>query len=508
MASNGHQAKVMANREDPIPVVHISSPDDDAGRQATGGESTPAKRSALREQASKIKDMFQSDPNSDKMTLQDRLFAGIMAQIIPTEGMDQAEEEDAAAQGMSKKDRKAKLKKAGTVTVDKPDFGPRLMAINFRRFNARVGALFAAQKGVEELLTWKYPTVTASFLAGHTFLCLNPHLIPVIPLAVAMFLILVPAFLARHPSPDNDPRIEPSYVGPPTAPAVVLKPAPDLSSDFWSNARDLQNTMEDVAHLFDLVNEHVTPVLNFSDEGLTSTVFQSLYVLAGLALVAGQYIPFQTVILVAGWAAFLAGNPRIQKILAASSNPSSMMQNLQTCQTALRNWVDHDILMDAPEVRQVEIFELQRYHDNDDTWEPWLFSPTPYVPLSGARMAGHRPRGTQFFEDVQTPPGWVWKEKKWNLDQSSREWVERRLVTGVEIETEGDRWIYDIPADEVELLGTPSRSKRKNKKSLPKSGWEEGTGQERRGEWRRRRWTRLVTKKPAMVESSQAVPAA
>jgi hypothetical protein len=88
---------------------------------------------------------------------------------------------------------------------------------------------------------------------------------------------------------------------------------------------------------------------------------------------------------------------------------------------------------------------------------------------------------------VQPPTGWRWKDKKWSLDLFSREWVERRIITGVEIETEGERWVYDLPIEDVET-GSP----KKQRKSLPKSGWEEGNGMEKKGLWRRRRWVRDV----------------
>lgn len=40
--------------------------------------------------------------------------------------------------------------------------------------------------------------------------------------------------------------------------------------------------------------------------------------------------------------------------------------------------------------------------------------------------------------------GWEWLEKKWGFDLWSREWVEERIIMGVEIEMEGERWVYDI----------------------------------------------------------------
>ena len=57
---------------------------------------------------------------------------------------------------------------------------------------------------------------------------------------------------------------------------------------------------------------------------------------------------------------------------------------------------------------------------------------------------------------------------------------------GVEIETEGERWVYDLPQEAVELLGSPVNGKQTKKaREIPRSGWEDGTGLEKRGGWRR-----------------------
>ena len=55
--------------------------------------------------------------------------------------------------------------------------------------------------------------------------------------------------------------------------------------------------------------------------------------------------------------------------------------------------------------------------------------------------------------------------------------------------------MYDLPQEAVDMLeNTPSKAKKKAK-VVPKSGWEEGTGLGESGEWRRRRWIRLVERK-------------
>ena len=165
------------------------------------------------------------------------------------------------------------------------------------------------------------------------------------------------------------------------------------------------------------------------------------------------------------------------------------------------------MLDSAPEMREVEIFELQRLSRSSGEWEAWIFTSSPYDPLSMERVRSERPKGTRFFEDVEAPPGWEWSEKKWALDLWSREWVEERIITGVEVETEGERWVYDINYeygdDELDETGdgsgTPSKGKGKEI-GKPMPSWEEGNDVEigeskRRGIWRRRRWVRMVKRK-------------
>ncbi len=177
----------------------------------------------------------------------------------------------------------------------------------------------------------------------------------------------------------------------------------------------------------------------------------------------------------------------------------------------------------APQIREVEIFELQHRSSSFDAleeWKPHLFTPTPYDPLSPVRISGDRPKGTRFFEDVQPPNGWVWEGKKWELDLEAREWVSERLVTGVEfdvalegeaVSTEFGGWVWDLPGpkspteeemwlayDDDRASTKTSSKKDQNKKATYRSGrdWEESTTWAgRTGEWRRRRWVRLVRRR-------------
>jgi hypothetical protein len=204
-------------------------------------------------------------------------------------------------------------------------------------------------------------------------------------------------------------------------------------------------------------------------------------------------MPWRLLFLVGGWAFICGGHPHIQRMMMAT-HKSHVVPHEEHAKSWLDTWIARDIILDsAPETREVEIFELQNLSLGGE-WESWLFSSSPYDPMSPARIADERPRGTRFFEDVQAPKGWEWSEKKWALDLWSREWVEERIITGVEIETEGERWVYDIEYEKIDSTPeTPVKGKGKATK-LP--SWEEShRGYGRRGEWRRRRWVRMVKRK-------------
>lgn len=484
-------ADSIANREDAIPVLDIPLRNDlTASSSEAESESTTAKK--LKDQAKKAGEVYST--NELKQSIQDRFFEGLLSKVIPTEQLNDADQ-DAA--------RKAKIDPRSRKYVERPNFSLSVMNSNFRRFNSRVGIVFVMQNRLIHLLTWRNPTATASFLAVYCLLCLEPYLIPLIPLIGVLLSIMTPSFIARHPISRNDPRIEPSFRGPATAPPSRVKPAPELSKDFFRNMRDLQNSMEDFSRLHDAANEYITPYTNFSDEKLSSGLYAAMFATSCLAFIGSQLVPWRFVALITGSATILSGHPSAQTFLLSSRTLKQLRTNLSSLATLLRNWLETDITLDDPlERRQVEIFELQKYHPHSDSWEPWLFSPSPHDPLSPVRIAGTRAKGTQFFEDVQTPAGWAWKDSKWTLDLASRGWVEQRMITGVEIETEGERWVYDLPQEAVEMMeggsgggggGNSGKTTQQRKKvAKPKSGWEEGNGLGDRGEWRRRRWVRLV----------------
>lgn len=400
-------------------------------------------------------------------------------------------------------------------------------------------------------MNWTHSTHTLSFLFIYSFVCLDPYLFFALPFALALFFVMVPAFMARHPPPPPSStvsNISPyhSYHGPALAPPKTIKPASETSKDFFRNMRDLQNCMADFANIHDATVSLISPVTNFSDETLSSTFFLLFTALTAVLFISAHLVPWRFVFLLAGNGVVAAGHPKVQTLaenlaqrakdrgsskgdgidaeftlfgVSLPSSPSAAISFLTS--------TSNISLDSSPEEREVEIFELQRRNistsSSSSEWEPFSFTPTPYDPLSPSRIAGDRPRGSRFFEDVRPPSGWAWKGKKWELDLDCREWVVERMVTGVEFEVHGvsgdglgeqvGGWVWDLSTGGSSRVSTEDgneegsaagygdmwepdgKRNRKGKEKDPKEvgrSWEESTGGHATGEWRRRRWIRVV----------------
>ncbi|KAL4916876.1 integral peroxisomal membrane peroxin-domain-containing protein [Aspergillus aurantiobrunneus] len=456
--------------------------------------------------------------SSVRRSMQDILLTKILQQVVPVENV----QDESVSVGT----------KPISPDTKRPAFSLPVMGNNFRRFNARIGIVFHFQNQVERLFSWKQPSHTFSFLFVYSFICLDPHLLVVLPIATILLFVMVPTFLARHPPPPSTSTssITPyySYQGPALAPAKTIKPAPETSKDFFRNMRDLQNCMADFADLHDSAVSALAPMTNFSNERLSSAVFLSCTVLTAVLFLTSHLIPWRYIMLLGGNAAILSKHPNIQEFLhniatelgSQDVNPVPPANSVSPHMPFMQ--LLGDISLDSfPEEREVEIFEIQYrslapYAEQD--WETFLFSSVPYDPLSPSRIAGDRPKGCRFFEDVQPPIGWAWKSKKWELDLDCREWVVERMITGVGFEVPGSPsesgagndeiggWVWDLPSassprgdDDVvsalgyqsygQVAGETSKGKKKGKERAYQDYEERGNpGSNVMGEWRRRRW--------------------
>ena len=575
-----YTAEAFANRDDPLPLISVTHSDgegsssevDKGGKQQRLRQSLSA--SKLKSKAQDLRDKHLEkveDASESGLSLQDRIFAKLLQQMIPSQDVDN--------------DVERPVDKRSSEYVRRPAFSLPVMTNNFRRFNARIGIVFVFQNRMIRLFTWTTTTHTLSFLAVYTFICLDPYLLTVLPLIVALFFIMIPAFVARHPAPPASqstssitPYAEYTYSGPALAPAKTIKPASETSKDFFRNMRDLQNSMADFANVHDTLIKLIAPATNFSDETRSSVLFLWLTILTTALFISSQLFPWRLIFLVGGHALIISSHPTAQTYLAnfqkRAEKQAKVLLDPSTVSDKPQNSHDSNrilgispsaipatiqslsaiTLSTSPVTREVEVFELQhrpllppptsKSTTPVPEWTPHLFTSTPYDPLSPHRISGSRSQGTRFFEDVQAPAGWAWRDKKWMLDLEPGEWVNERLIVGVGFEDphfdsrpagdrapsssiepdltvggwvwdlppirertrEEDVWLaygdYDVPKSEKEKEKERQRNigHKKNNSSLPQvkeRDWEEivrydSEGRERTGEWRRRRWIRVV----------------
>ena len=418
--------------------------------------------------------------------------------------------------------------------IQRPGFSLPVMTTNFRRFNARyvssafntpssaevvvvrIGVVFVFQKRVERVLSWRTPSHTLSLLAILTFVCLNPYLLAALLPASIVLFIMVPAFLVRHPPPPTTtiPNTITTYslTGPPLAPAKTIKPAGEMSKDFFRNMRDLQNSMEDFAVVHDFLIRLLTPYTNFGNERNASALYLVLVISSCALLLFSRLLPWRLLALLTAWTIVSIGHPAVQSYLrepaCSSPSPAFSPSNPLACLRALiadlaARFTQDIVLTSPPQMAEVEIFELHRLQRGE--FVPWIFSPNPYDPLSPLRISAAnngRPQGTRFFEDVAPPSGWEWASKKWELDMDSKGWVEERMVQSVMVEEEGERWVIDLLAKEHDERDEEQAEDHHHHRNWEVrdgklvGGIEESLpGRARRGEWRRRRWVRIVKRK-------------
>lgn len=488
--------EVFANRDEPVPLIAVSQSDLDASsseaesisRRSRIKRSLSSSRLKTKGQELAAAQLDKNQPSpGTKGSLQDRLFSKVLQQVIPSsEGVDD-DEDDIVGTPVDRRSSKY---------VSRPAFSLPLMTNNFRRFNARIGIVFVFQNRLIRLFTWRTPSHTLSFLATYTFVCLDPYLLVVVPLAVALLFIMVPAFTSRHPPPppatiisSTAPYYHQNYAGPALAPARTIKPASETSKDFFRNMRDLQNCMADFSNLHDILVSTIAPATNFSDETFSSQLFLYLTILTTLSFISAHLLPWRLILLLAGWTTTVSSHPTAQQWLARMQKRAERQASLALNDPTLKHQrFIHGIplpvtpavmqstlqslsaitLSSTPETQEVEVFELQHRpltsvsasaNAPAPEWQPHLFTPSPYDPLSPSRIAGDRPRGTRFFEDVAPPEGWEWASKKWELDLEAGEWVNERLVVGVEYDVlrhdNDDDAVFD-EANEEAIIDNPT----------------------------------------------------
>lgn len=313
--------------------------------------SSPPATRPTNEQPASSDSSRKEQPASSSMT--DKLIDKLVAAALPTSSLNMADAERRA-----------------THMKSNPAFSIPIMGRNFSNMTARTGVAFDAYYSFLRIATWEYPTHTLSILGIYTIIVLNPRLIPTLPFIFILSYLMVPSYVYRHP-PDPtlinpDPTIEgkvlgiisptdyslnypsssassgttststgqnhltsnaaatdvlihhnPSPVtaqGPPLGEAIIPKPVPEISREFFMNMVDTQNAMVLYIDAYDSILATLKRFAFFDgDETTSSLVYIVLMITAVLAYIFTPYIikytPWKVVFLVLGWGAAIRNHP-------------------------------------------------------------------------------------------------------------------------------------------------------------------------------------------------------
>ncbi|KAF7422967.1 hypothetical protein PC9H_011131 [Pleurotus ostreatus] len=205
-----------------------------------------------------------------------------------------------------------------------------ITTVNFRRFVARVGAVFWLQDRVEEIVMWRKGwKYTVTWMAAYAFLCIYPRLVLLLPHTIVIGVMLVNS--PSSPSPTRKQRSHSSLLTPPPPKPPQTEPTPPFttpvaegSKEWLANIQGIQNLMGFGAD----VHDALVPILSHltllpTPQSPTSTRVQAptisfyIFVVTVLTLpllafvVTSHYIPLRLISLVAGIAPVLLLHPSV-----------------------------------------------------------------------------------------------------------------------------------------------------------------------------------------------------
>lgn len=417
-----------------------------------------------------------------------------------------------AGTARSRRQETKELLREQATEQDVPELSLSILASHIRKLNSRAGVFLKWQSMLVHVFSWHQPALTVSVLFVNTYLCLYPQLVVGLPIVFVLTGIMAPGFDKRHPLPAN---LLPTkyfkrhglgaeaeeFEMPSLAESLRAQNKEKRDKAILELVRDLQNFLQMLVNAIEAVETFVNGVGSFQEEKKASALYLLLMAALVVVVYVASLLPAKVAVCVASWVSVLLCHPGIQKqIKAATAKPlfprnhppvlsdSPSIPPTPAPPKKRKDWLaqlsrSEIILDEAPEVRQVEIFELQRQGLTPRLWDPWVYTPVVYDERSAARVGQCRPPGTRFLSDVEAPAGWFfadppatlnagkgtgmqeggagWEESEkdgWTLDKQPKHWVAHRALRGIEMEV-GEAWAYDCVDGE-------------------------------RGEWRRRRWVR------------------
>ncbi|KAI3405057.2 hypothetical protein KGF56_002142 [Candida oxycetoniae] len=271
--------------------------------------------------------------------------------------------------------------------------------------------------------------------------------------------------------------------------------------DLLINLRDFQNLTSDLLKGIDKWKIFYYETAGFKDERLSTFIFYGVLIATFATLFFGQFIPWRLIFIQGGWVGLILCHPNIKKYLVdmsttrkeraklakvkaemeaekeqgkqkeqkeqkeegkqSDTNASLNKDAKETqMQVQLQNFVTkfdrNDIIVDdPPEVRIVEVYELQIKSILKQQWSFYRYSNTLYDKTNKHRLSGKRPLGVEYLSKVYPPHEWKFDTEfvnKWILDKNPKNFIKSRSLNPELFRVrsnEDEGWIYDNMKDVV-----------------------------------------------------------
>ncbi|PRT52667.1 Peroxisomal membrane protein PEX28 [Wickerhamiella sorbophila] len=358
-----------------------------------------------------------------------------------------------------------------------PDLSFPAIVRSLSILGGRFKAASALQAYPARFFSWTSPAFTLSILLVYTYICFHPALIACLPSMSLLLFVFIPNYIKHFPLDIPEFPVQVNAFGSGVSvsanPDSVEEQAEVVEQAKIKRDRDIllairqgQNSLQNLVASVDKLDAFLAGPANFVDIQESCTLFLLvLCAFLGTAAAAGL-VSLPVLFSSMGWGAAILAHPEVKrKIEDLKKVEMTLFKNstaLPKLMAALKPQFNVD--EEAPIVREVEIFEVQRQGLTDKLWDFCCYTQSIYSVDSPLRLSSQAPEGTRVLDDVEAPKYWLFNEEyPWILDYDAEYWTQDRHIANV---TADGPWAYDVGVN-----GTP-------------------------GEYRRRRWTRQAFYSP------------
>lgn len=329
---------------------------------------------------------------------------------------------------------------------------------NLRKSTAKLGGMFQAQYFVLRIFHWTQPSLTLLALVIYSLVVLNPSILFMLPLLLLLYGAMVPGYVYRHPI--NKPELvhvrergdslldkffrlhegkdldrfieEDSFEQNMIDRVPEVDDATDSGSkllkknmEFFVNMRDLQNVMSKGLKLHDKAENFWYGTAGFKDERHSTSLFFTVFTSTFFFIVIGPYIPWRFILITSGWALLIVIHPKV--IPKVKKLNETLKPRKKELDKMVKESERQDIVIDeAPEVRQLELFEIWKKSLTSSTWEFYMFSNSVFDQTDFYRRSQRPPPGVTDLSEVACPKTWRFDDESWNIDYNCKRWFYNR----------------------------------------------------------------------------------